>query len=638
MSSKEERDGPLDDPGGSNNGGAIPKTRPPLSRSTEEGAGYSSVSPSSRVRRSGGDSTLGQTPPSIKPTGAQGSLVKIVNLEFDTVEKSPRGSKMVNSATGGFVGDVPGLDTCVHSRTSDSVPGSTSEIPLIAIEHDRLNLGSLDKDARPDGTSTPIDKSLNKDVTVIEGREYVFNRQGWARYSRDMLINREGFKRKMYKHERSNWNAQERFDKERSKRQTAPPTRGQPPHMRNETRTSYLRRLHQEAQQRSGRTPAQDRKRARPLSGETGTAPDKKVAKGGKSVFSPPTAIPVVIDDDMEEEQEDPQEEPEGRAYWAQYGVRSNTCRIFATNETRLDDVDITYLSQMMVRKRDKDFQDVNDPEVLAASDKISVDRIGKSGKHIRVRLITNEGIEWWRNFVNSVPPIDEGSAQRGHRYRFFAPGESMFTYFRVWLTDGTVGDEEIGQAYLEREIARGNPQLRGVAWKVKVVGSDGGKVVVKLALPSASAYSLVESMEYRLRYGMDKLEIVPTTRSSIASAMVPGPRAGVDGAAGGGSRAPPAKEASAEPKATADATADATTDATVDPKTTTWRDKEESYTSRDSDLETSTETVIDTEEQDKLLDTDTEMDTEKTSGNEQPIETASDTVNDPGVVEQNRL
>ena len=211
------KEGPPEDPGGSGNGGAIPK-RPPLPRSTGDGAGYNPDSPSGRAGRSGGDHTVGRTPPSVKPTGDKGSNVKIINMDFDSIDKSPRGSKMINSATGGIVSDVPGLDTCVHSRTSDSVRGSTSnlEVPLLVVGYETLeyNIDSSDKDARPDGTSTPIVKPIHKDGIIIEGREFVFNRQGWARYSRDLLINKEGFKRKMYKHERPIWNAQERFDKE----------------------------------------------------------------------------------------------------------------------------------------------------------------------------------------------------------------------------------------------------------------------------------------------------------------------------------------------------------------------------------------------------------------------------------------
>ena len=288
----------------------------------------------------------------------------------------------------------------------------------------------------------------------------------------------------------------------------------------------------------------------------------------------------------------------------------------------RLDDTDITYLSQMMVRKRDVDFPDINDPDVLAESDKISVDRIGKSGKHIRLRLVSNEGIEWWRKFVEMVPPIEEGSKQRGHRYRFFAPGESMYTYFRVWLTDGAVGHPETGQSYLEREIARGNPQLRGVDWKVKVVGSDGGKVVAKLALPSASAYSLILSMEYRLRYGMDRLEIVPTTRTSIASAVVRDPVVRVDGAAGGESTGPPAGTPDEDP--------DPADPKAADPKASEWRDRKETYTSRDSELDTSTETVteVDDETTDELLNTDMEVETQSKETSDPRI--------DPEVEKQN--
>ena len=63
-----------------------------------------------------------------------------------------------------------------------------------------------------------------------------------------------------------------------------------------------------------------------------------------ETIFCPPTASPS----DNEEMEED-EETPEGREYWAQMSVRTHTCRIFASNDSRLDDVDINYLSMMMV-------------------------------------------------------------------------------------------------------------------------------------------------------------------------------------------------------------------------------------------------------------------------------------------------
>ena len=69
-----------------------------------------------------------------------------------------------------------------------------------------------------------------------------------------------------------------------------------------------------------------------------------------------------------------------------------------------------------------------------------------------------------------------------------------------------------------------------GVDCSVKVMGVDGGKIVAKLALPSSTAYSLLESMQYCLRYGMDQLEIIPMTRGSITSAAVPATVVPVEG------------------------------------------------------------------------------------------------------------
>ena len=587
--------------------------------------GCSTDSPSSRAGGSGGDPTLGKTPPLIKPTGSTGtSQLEIIDFNIESIDKSPRGSKPINSAKGGSK-DVPGsTGSPSRSRSQGTsvlgVTSTNSEIPMITLQSDSTasNIDFSDKGAHPTGTSSPKRPSVNKDTLIIEGREFTFNRQGWARFSRDMLINREGFKRKMYQHERANWNAQERFQNERKNRQTQASTRGLPPHARNQSRTTHLRMMHQQsAQLRSGQPIVQSQDRKRQRSGETRTsAPGKKMAKSGRTIFCPPTASPS----DHEEMEED-EENPEGREYWAQMNVRTHTCRIFASNDSRLDDVDINYLSMMMVRKRDRDFSDINDPAVLAESDKISVERIGKSGKHIRIKLTSLDGIAWWRDFVATVLPIEEGSAQRGHRYVFYAPGESMWTYFRVWVTDGDVGHPETGQSLLEREITRSNPQLRGVKWKVQVVGSDGGRVVVKLALPSASAYSLIDSMEYRLMYGMDRLEIVPTTRVSVLSAAASGAGVGTDGAAGGGSTDPPAGDP--EPSCSG---------------TTEWRKGKDlsSSETEHSDLDTSTNTVIDDAERKRLLDSDVEED--KTPEKEDMDTETAQMINDPAVDEQNAL
>ena len=70
--------------------------------------------------------------------------------------------------------------------------------------------------------------------------------------------------------------------------------------------------------------------------------------------------------------------------------------------------------------------------------------------------------------------------------------------------------------------------------------------MVVKLALPSAPAYSLVASMKYCLQYGIDQLEIILTTRRSVALAEASGPGVGVQGSAGGGGTAPTASTLSA--------------------------------------------------------------------------------------------
>ena len=53
---------------------------------------------------------------------------------------------------------------------------------------------------------------------VIGGISYNFNREGLARYNADSLIDTDCYVRKMYQHERTNWDMVQRFSAEKANR------------------------------------------------------------------------------------------------------------------------------------------------------------------------------------------------------------------------------------------------------------------------------------------------------------------------------------------------------------------------------------------------------------------------------------
>ena len=163
------------------------------------------------------------------------------------------------------------------------------------------------------------------------------------------------------------------------------------------------------------------------------------------------------------------------------------------------------------------------------------------------------------------------------------------------------------------------------MAWSAKIVGAVGGRLVVKIALPTASAYSLIESMRFRMRYGMDRLEITPMTKASILSSVASGSGAGGRAPAGSREAPPPATPVESEKeKPTEDMDHD-------DITTAPYREKDSETEASD----TSTDTIvqnrsIDDEEADMLLgpfDTETQ---------ETDQATAATNMNDDLIQQQN--
>ena len=150
--------------------------------------------------------------------------------------------------------------------------------------------------------------------------------------------------------------------------------------------------------------------------------------------------------------------------------------------------------------------------------------------------------------------------------------------------------------------------------------------------------------MEYRLRYGMDRLEIVPTTGVSVSSAAASGPGVRKDGRSGGEGEAPPTgKTPSGETTSGETPSGKTTSGKTPSGETpsgeTEWRKKEEllssSRESAYSDLETSTDTVVPSEDASKMLDTDME---EENTVEDNITERRDESVFDPEIEKQNEL
>ena len=88
----------------------------------------------------------------------------------------------------------------------------------------------------------------------------------------------------------------------------------------------------------------------------------------------------------------------------------------------------------------------------------------------IRLRLTSEEGIDFWRNFVPTIPPRMEG----GDRYLFLGPGETLTEKICFWVPDASFGEgKDVDLQLLTFAIRAGNPKFEKVDFTLQTMGID---------------------------------------------------------------------------------------------------------------------------------------------------------------------
>ena len=88
----------------------------------------------------------------------------------------------------------------------------------------------------------------------------------------------------------------------------------------------------------------------------------------------------------------------------------------------------------------------------------------------IRLRLTSEEGIDFWRNFVPTIPPRMEG----GDSYLFLGPGETLTEKVCFWVPDASFGEgKDVDLQLLSFAIRAGNPKFEKVDFSLQTMGID---------------------------------------------------------------------------------------------------------------------------------------------------------------------
>ena len=166
-------------------------------------------------------------------------------------------------------------------------------------------------------------------------------------------------------------------------------------------------------------------------------------------------------DDEQEEMQTD-------QIDWESQSIKHMTIRIQSskTNAILTQD-DIQHINRVMMRSlyavAEGDFEKWRKLQ----PDKMS---LVHPNHCIRLRLTSEEGIEFWKNFVPTIPPRMEG----GDTYIFLAPGESLTEKVCFFVPDASFGEgKDVDLKLLTFIIKAGNPLLEKVDFTLRTMGID---------------------------------------------------------------------------------------------------------------------------------------------------------------------
>ena len=166
-------------------------------------------------------------------------------------------------------------------------------------------------------------------------------------------------------------------------------------------------------------------------------------------------------DDEQEEMQTD-------QTDWESQSVKHMTIRIQSskTNAILTQD-DIQHINRVMMRSLYAEAKGDFEKWRKLQPDKMS---LVHPNHCIRLRLTSEEGIEFWKSFVPTIPPRMEG----GDKYIFLAPGESLTEKVCFFVPDASFGEgKDVDLELLTFVIKAGNPLLEKVDFTLRTMGID---------------------------------------------------------------------------------------------------------------------------------------------------------------------
>ena len=153
---------------------------------------------------------------------------------------------------------------------------------------------------------------------------------------------------------------------------------------------------------------------------------------------------------------------------WEQQSIKHMTIRIqSAKTNTKLTQDDIQHINRVMMRALYSAAGGDLEKYRRLQPDKMSLLHPNLA---IRLRLTSEEGIDFWRQFVPTIPPRMEG----GEKYLFLGPGETLTEKVCFWVPDASFGEgKEADLELLTFLIKANNPQFEKVDFTLQSMGID---------------------------------------------------------------------------------------------------------------------------------------------------------------------
>ena len=153
---------------------------------------------------------------------------------------------------------------------------------------------------------------------------------------------------------------------------------------------------------------------------------------------------------------------------WEAQSNKHMTIRIQSTKtNTKLSQDDIQHINRTMMRALYTAAEGDLEKWRRLQPDKMSLLHPNLA---IRLRLTSEEGIDFWRNFVPTIPPRMEG----GDKYLFLGPGETLTEKVCFWVPDASFGEgKDLDLQLLTFAIKAGNPKFEKVDFSLQTMGID---------------------------------------------------------------------------------------------------------------------------------------------------------------------